>query len=68
VLTTAYQLTPEEQKEAIANAGADLWLPKPLPKFNELQGILEKVISERRIKRNAKKVKKTEPDTRDETA
>lgn len=52
VLTTAYSLSQEQQKEAIDNAGADLWLPKPLPKFTELQGILEKVIAERRAKRD----------------
>ncbi|MDQ7027492.1 MAG: response regulator [Anaerolineae bacterium] len=70
VLTTAYQLTDEEQEEAISKAGADLWLPKPLPKFSELQGILEKVIAERRAKRNTKNGKdgkKSEVDTLDET-
>jgi CheY-like chemotaxis protein len=68
VLTTAYQLTPDEQDEAITKAGADLWLPKPLPKFNELQGILEKVLAERRSKRTAKNGKKAQTDTSDETA
>jgi len=48
VLTTAYKLSPEEQEEAMEKARADKWLPKPLPKFNELQGILEKVIADRR--------------------
>jgi len=48
VLTTAYKLSPEEQEAAIKRAGADKWLPKPLPKFNELQGILEAVIAARR--------------------
>src|SRR5262245_40989450 len=48
VLTTAYKLQPDEQESAIAQAGADKWLPKPLPKFNELQGILETVIAGRR--------------------
>jgi CheY-like chemotaxis protein len=54
VLTTAYKLTPEEQEEAMSKSQADLWLPKPLPKFNELQGILEKVIADRREKKKAK--------------
>jgi len=48
VLTTAFRLKPEEQEEAIRAAEADLWLPKPLPKFSELRDILEKVIAERR--------------------
>ncbi len=51
VLTTAYRLTPEEQEDAIKRAGADKWLPKPLPKFAELQTILEQVIAERRARR-----------------
>jgi len=54
VLTTAYKLTPEEQAQAMEKAQADLWLAKPLPKFNELQGILEKVIAKRRAKKNGK--------------
>ncbi|MCS6835867.1 MAG: response regulator [Anaerolineae bacterium] len=49
VLTTAFKLTPEEQQQAMMKAGADKWLPKPLPRFNELQGILEKVIADRRV-------------------
>lgn len=49
VLTTAWKMTPEEQQQAMAKAGADKWLPKPLPRFNELQGILEKVIADRRV-------------------
>lgn len=52
VLTTAYKLAPEEQELAMQKAGADKWLPKPLPKFNELQGILEGVIAERRARVN----------------
>jgi CheY-like chemotaxis protein len=54
VLTTAYKLSSEEQEEAMNKSQADLWLPKPLPKFNELQAILEKVIMERREKKKAK--------------
>jgi len=48
VLTTAYKLSPDEQDEAMKRSGADKWLPKPLPKFNELQGVLEAVIAQRR--------------------
>lgn len=58
VLTTAYKLTPDEQAEAMKKAHADLWLPKPLPKFNELQGILDNAIAERRaMKKEAEKAK-----------
>lgn len=53
VLTTAYRLTPEEQNEAMKKAGADKWLPKPLPKFDELQKVLEAVLDERRAKNNS---------------
>lgn len=59
VLTTAYNLTDEEQKEAMNKAGADKWLPKPLPKFTELQGILEEVIAERRAKKNGNNAETT---------
>ena len=54
VLTTAYKLPPDEKNAAMNKAGADKWLPKPLPKFNELQGILEGVIAERRAKTNGR--------------
>lgn len=53
VLTTAYRLTPEEQDEAMQKSGADKWLPKPLPRFEELQKVLEDVLAKRRAKRKA---------------
>jgi len=53
VMTTAFKLTKAEQEEAMKRSGADLWLPKPLPKFDKLQGVLEKVITERRAKNKA---------------
>jgi CheY-like chemotaxis protein len=59
VLTTAYKLTPEEEKRVIAQAGADRLIYKPLPKFNELQKILEEVIAARR----AQAVSTPEPAT-----
>lgn len=48
VLTSGYKLPPAEKDEAMKSTQADLWLPKPLPKFNELQGTLESVIAKRR--------------------
>ena len=53
VLTTAYKLTPDEEKAVIKEAGADRLIYKPLPKFNELQGILEQTIAERRTKQSS---------------
>ena len=57
VLSTAYKLTVEEETEVIKQADADKLMYKPLPKFNELQKQLEKVIARRR----AKTVKKADP-------
>jgi CheY-like chemotaxis protein len=55
VLTTAYKVTPEEYEKFMEKSGADKWLPKPLPRFNELQGILEDVIAKRRAKSTTSK-------------
>lgn len=48
VLTTAYRLTAEEEAEFTKQAGADKFLYKPLPRFNELQQLLEDVLNQRR--------------------
>jgi CheY-like chemotaxis protein len=50
VLSTAYRLTPDEEKQVIQQAGADKLMYKPLPRFNELQQVLETVIAQRRAK------------------
>ncbi len=50
VLSTAYKLTVAEETEIVAEAGADKMMYKPLPKFNELQQILEDVIARRRTR------------------
>lgn len=50
ILSTAYKLTVEEETQAIERAGADKLMYKPLPKFNELQKVLESVIKARREK------------------
>lgn len=63
VLTTAWKLQPEEQISAMTRTEADKWLPKPLPKFNELQAILEDVIAKRRSAARA-----NGGDKREETA
>lgn len=48
VLSTAYKLSVDEEREVVEKAGADELMYKPLPKFNELQKILEQVIAQRR--------------------
>lgn len=50
ILSTAYKLTTEEEAQIIETAGADKLLYKPLPKFNELQKVLETAIASRRAK------------------
>lgn len=50
VFATAYRLGPEEERRVIAQADADKLMYKPLPKFGELQRILEDVIAQRRVK------------------
>jgi CheY-like chemotaxis protein len=50
VLTTAYKLTPDEEKAVIKKSGADRLVYKPLPKFGQLQALLESTIGERRAK------------------
>jgi CheY-like chemotaxis protein len=52
VLITAYKLKPEEEKAIIKQAGADRLVYKPLPKFNELQQLLEEIIAQRRALNN----------------
>lgn len=48
VLITAYKLTPEEEKAVVKKAGADRLVYKPLPRFQELQKLLEEIIAQRR--------------------
>ncbi len=48
VLTTAYKLTTEEEAKFVRQSGADRLIYKPLPKFGELQNVLESTIAERR--------------------
>jgi CheY-like chemotaxis protein len=50
VMATAWKLNQAEYQEATRRTRADLWLPKPLPRFNQLQNILETVIKKRQIK------------------
>lgn len=52
VLSTAYKLTPDEEKKIVAQAGADRLIYKPLPKFADLQSMLEETIANRRDSKN----------------
>lgn len=48
VLMTAYSLSPRDEREAVALAGADLLLYKPLPAPYEFRELLQWAISKRR--------------------
>lgn len=48
VLTTAFRLSPDDEKEVIKRAGADRLIYKPMPKFQDLQTLLEETITQRR--------------------
>jgi CheY-like chemotaxis protein len=50
VLTTAYRLSPDEERLVMEQAGADKVIYKPLPKFHELKKMLEDLIAERRAR------------------
>ncbi|MEL6151862.1 MAG: response regulator [Chloroflexota bacterium] len=50
VMSTAYKLSPDEEQKVITQAGADKLMYKPMPRFDELQRILEEVIARRRAK------------------
>lgn len=50
VLTTAFKLSPDQEREAMAQAGADKLIYKPLPKFHDLKRLLEELIVQRRTK------------------
>jgi CheY-like chemotaxis protein len=50
VMSTAYKLSPDEEVDVIKQAEADKLMYKPMPRFDELQQILEDVIAQRRAK------------------
>jgi CheY-like chemotaxis protein len=63
VLTTAYKLTPDEEQQIKTQAGADKLIYKPLPKFAELQKLLEETIANRREQRHQSEKTETTPTT-----
>jgi CheY-like chemotaxis protein len=50
VFSTAYRLSPDDEKKVIQQADADKLIYKPLPRFAELQKVLEEVLAQRRAK------------------
>lgn len=48
VIISAYSFTSERRAQIEAMIQPDLWLNKPLPKFNQLQSILEETIAKKR--------------------
>lgn len=51
VLMTAFYLTPDEEREAIALCQADLLLHKPLPGIHELRQMMDQVLARRKAAR-----------------
>jgi CheY-like chemotaxis protein len=47
IITTAYKLTPQQEKSTLEGSGADRLLYKPLPKFTEVRRVLQDVIDSR---------------------
>lgn len=56
VFATAYRLNAEEYDDIMKRTDADKLMYKPLPRFNELQKILEEVLAARRAKTASKKL------------
>lgn len=50
ILTTAYKLSADEEKAVVTQAGADKLMYKPLPRFADLQRLLEDVLEQRRAR------------------
>jgi CheY-like chemotaxis protein len=59
VLSTAYRLNAEEERKVVQQADADKLMYKPLPRFTELQQVLEEVIAQRRAKTPPKSATQT---------
>lgn len=59
VFATAYKLTPDEEKAIMAQTQADKLIYKPLPKFAELQKLLEDTIIARRTSQTPQSESKT---------
>lgn len=49
VLTTAWKVSPSEEKEMMEQAQADAWIAKPLPSPREFRKALQEAIAHRRM-------------------
>ena len=47
IVITAYHPFPTEDRNRLYELGADLFMLKPLPKFNELKSLLEKLVEQK---------------------
>lgn len=59
VFATAYKLTPDEEKAIMEQTQADKLIYKPLPKFADLQKLLEDTITDRRTSQTSETQPKT---------
>lgn len=59
VFATAYKLTPDEEKAIMEQTQADKLIYKPLPKFADLQKLLEDTITNRRVSQTSETQPKT---------
>lgn len=50
VFSTAYHLSPDEEQDVMNKTDADKILYKPLPRFHDLQRILDDIIAQRRTR------------------
>jgi CheY-like chemotaxis protein len=66
VLSTAYRLNAEEERKVVQQADADKLMYKPLPRFTELQQVLEEVIAQRRAKKAAAPKPQVKPQVKPE--
>lgn len=62
VFATAYKLTPDEEKAIMEQTQADKLIYKPLPKFADLQKLLEDTITDRRTSTTSQ-TSETQPKT-----
>ena len=61
VMSTAYRLTPEQEHQVLLQSGADKLMYKPLPRFSELQKILEDILQKKRTQSGTKPLQEKTP-------
>jgi CheY-like chemotaxis protein len=70
VLITAYRLSPEDERESVAQAEADRLMYKPLPGMPELRKILDEVVGKRQelAAKEEREKSNNKSDSKDEKA